>query len=84
MSLIRKENDMSSCEKCWKDAGGRAIRYFALLEERKDNKCTPEEQAGEMATFCEGCQRETTHHFTGECMNTECSSHNEKSHKEEI
>ena len=41
-----------SCEKCWGDAfarqtGNQAEEYFRLLEERKDNPCTPEQQAGQ-------------------------------------
>ena len=46
---------MSACEKCWGDAyrrmmmlgGSQTEHYYALLEERKDNPCTPEEQKGE-------------------------------------
>ncbi|HDZ77098.1 MAG TPA: hypothetical protein ENH41_03345 [Candidatus Omnitrophica bacterium] len=46
---------MSSCEKCWADAyskmyGGyknQSEAYKALLAERKDNPCTPKEQAGQ-------------------------------------
>lgn len=46
---------MSSCEKCWGDAylamltrgGTQADHYHRLIEERRDNPCTPEEQAGE-------------------------------------
>ena len=46
---------MSACEKCWSDAGRRAYsdtsktkseHYMDLLEERKDNPCTPDEQRG--------------------------------------
>ena len=45
---------MSSCEKCWWDAyfqsmengKSRYDNYMALLEERKDNPCTPEQKAG--------------------------------------
>jgi hypothetical protein len=44
-----------ACEKCWADAYLRSIiegrtqteHYRELLEERKENPCTPEEQAGE-------------------------------------
>jgi hypothetical protein len=43
------------CEKCWSDAylkakstgRSQAECYLELLEERKDNPCTPEEQAGQ-------------------------------------
>lgn len=46
---------MPSCEKCWSDAYIRSIAtgksqgecYLDLLEERKDNPCTPKEQAGD-------------------------------------
>jgi len=42
------------CEKCWADAYGEMMRrggcqtdhYRRLLEERKDNPCSPEEQRG--------------------------------------
>lgn len=46
---------MSACEKCWGDAYSRMMcqpeksqteHYRDLLNERKDNPCTPEEQAG--------------------------------------
>jgi len=44
---------MPTCEKCWADAHRRAVsnptrsqvdHYYDLLEERKDNPCSPEEQ----------------------------------------
>jgi hypothetical protein len=43
-----------ACEKCWGDAylrmlyrgGSQADHYRDLLEERKDNPCTQEEQDG--------------------------------------
>ncbi len=46
---------MPACEKCWGDAfrrsyGGSKSQsecYHELLEERKNNRCTPKEQAGE-------------------------------------
>ncbi len=47
---------MSSCEKCWADAyrmvmGGNADSqteaYMQLIEERKDNPCSPKDQAGQ-------------------------------------
>ena len=46
---------MSSCEKCWNDAGRRDMynpfkskseHYQDLLKERENNPCLPEEQAG--------------------------------------
>jgi len=47
-----------ACEKCWGDAflrmlmngKGQAENYRDLLEERKDNPCTPEEQRGDYGT----------------------------------
>lgn len=44
---------MPACEKCWADAHrgpqfSVADEYRRLIEERKDNPCTPEEQCGEM------------------------------------
>ena len=46
---------MASCEKCWGDAYVRSLstlkdqvdHYNDLLAERKDDPCTPEEQAGQ-------------------------------------
>jgi len=46
---------MASCEKCWGDAFNRSYGsgksqvecYHELLEERKNNPCTLEEQAGQ-------------------------------------
>lgn len=47
---------MASCEKCWGDAYLRFLsnpmkdqseHYHILLEERKNNPCSPEEQAGQ-------------------------------------
>lgn len=47
---------MASCEKCWDDAFMRSWtepiksqteHYHDLIEERKDNPCSPEEQAGQ-------------------------------------
>ena len=43
-----------ACEKCWGDAYLRSLvdgraqsdHYRDLLEERKDNPCTPEQEAG--------------------------------------
>jgi hypothetical protein len=46
---------MAACEKCWGDAYGRMLgdssksqgeHYHDLLEERKDNPCTPKQQCG--------------------------------------
>ena len=46
---------MASCEKCWGDAYMRSMAtgrsqaecYHELLEERKDNPCSEQEQAGQ-------------------------------------
>lgn len=47
---------MACCEKCWREAGRRAMsnphkskaeHYHDILEERKDNPCTEAEQRGE-------------------------------------
>ena len=46
---------MSACENCWGDAFVRSLidgrpqdeHYHELLEERKYNPCSPEEQAGQ-------------------------------------
>lgn len=51
-----KEQKMPGCEKCWNDAYGRSltdtrksqVEHLAdLLRERKDNPCSPKEQAGD-------------------------------------
>ena len=61
---------MSSCEKCWRDSTGddHAVRYAELIEQRRANPCTPEEQAGELAGECPFCDRKTLHQHTGEPM----------------
>ena len=78
---------MSSCEKCWADAhktfvdpNGFVINhvpdnYRRLMNERRNNPCTPEEQSGEFAKLCPLCKRKTIHQSTGECMVKECESH---------
>jgi hypothetical protein len=46
---------VSACEKCWEDAYlimrstgvSQEIAYERLLADRKDNPCTPKEQAGQ-------------------------------------
>ena len=46
---------MASCEKCWGDAflisygsfQTQTEAYYELLKERKENPCTPKEQAGQ-------------------------------------
>ena len=56
---------MSACEKCWSDAyllawgtgKSQADCYFELLEERKDNPCTPEQQAGDFWDDEKQCDR---------------------------
>ena len=59
---------MSMCEKCWEDANGIAKEYLKLLVKRRDNPCTPEQQAGEFASTCRVCGRRTIHQITEECM----------------
>lgn len=59
---------MSSCEKCWTDAGGDADRYAQLLEERRGNACSLQEMAGPDAKECPRCHRMTLHQHTGEPM----------------
>lgn len=40
-----------TCEKCWADAyrmhGDQVENYRVLIEKRKDNPCSPKEQAGQ-------------------------------------
>ena len=68
---------MASCEKCWDDAARRAFEnpekllsehYHDLIAERKDNPCTPEEQAGRNSNYCNRCERWTVHQHTGKCI----------------
>jgi len=64
---------MSACEKCWRDAHmgpyvSVADEYARLIEERKDNPCTPEEQAGPDAFACPECGRRVLHQWTKEHM----------------
>lgn len=61
--------------KCWNDASAN----FKLLEEKsdydryiKERSCTPEEQAGEKATFCKACKRKCVHENAHCCMNADC------------
>jgi hypothetical protein len=71
---------MASCEKCWADAYHRSIAtgriqaecYSELIWERKQNPCTPEEQAGPDAEECEYCDRMTLHPVLKECRNPDC------------
>ena len=69
---------MASCEKCWGDAYRRyrcdpfrsqAEHYSELISERKDNPCTPEQQAGEDAGECPKCNRKTIHQIIKQCTN---------------
>jgi len=69
---------MPGCEKCWGDAylrmkcnpsKSQAEYYRDLLNERKDNPCTPEQQAGMDAMKCPKCERITIHPIIEECMN---------------
>lgn len=68
---------MASCEKCWSDAywrthsdpmKGQSEHYQDLVRERKENPCTPEEQAGKDATECPICKRMTVHQFAKICI----------------
>ena len=63
------ERIMSTCEKCWSDAGGNAEHYQALVDQRIGrDTCTPEQQAGFNAEVCESCNRKTVHQHTGKCV----------------
>lgn len=62
---------MPSCERCWKDSGGRPSVYRRLLLQWD---CTPEEQAGEAATICKRCGRKTVHQHSKFCVNPDCPS----------
>ena len=67
---------MASCEKCWSDAyfesrvsgKGQSDCYTELVQERKDNPCTPEQQAGMDAEECQKCERKTIHQIIGVCV----------------
>ena len=59
---------MPSCEKCWEDAGGNYEKYTQLIEERKDDPCSFEEQAGREAAICEKCNRKTVHQHAKVCI----------------
>ncbi len=69
---------MASCEKCWDEAYLRTFEnpmksqsehYSDLVNERKDNQCTPEQQAGEDADRCPKCKRKSIHRYVRVCMN---------------
>ena len=69
---------MPGCEKCWGDAyirmrinpcKSQAEHYGDLINERKENPCTPEQQAGLDARVCPVCGRKTIHPILEECMN---------------
>ena len=61
-----KGGKVMACEKCWGDAFLRMLvngkeqaeNYCELLEERKGNPCTPEEERGEVAGLSSCCSRE--------------------------
>jgi len=59
---------MPCCEKCWSDSGGIAEKYNQLVDQRRNNPCTGEQQAGENAGLCEHCNRKTVHQYAGACM----------------
>ena len=75
---------MSACEKCWRDAHAGypncdvAAEYSALVDERRANPCTPEEQAGRDRGWCIACGRNTAHQHTGECMHPWCAGGDRK------
>jgi hypothetical protein len=57
---------MSACEKCWGDAFMRemseptkiqAEHYADLVQERRENPCSPREQAGQW--WCEMCMTDS-------------------------
>lgn len=67
---------MSSCEKCWANSyrPGAATYTSAsqadvYMEEIATHSCTPEQQAGSMATECPKCNRMCLHQHTQQCMN---------------
>ena len=69
-SVFWREKAMPSCERCWSDAGGDADLYAELLIERRDDPCSPEDQAGPGAGVCPDCGRRTVHQYVaGFCMN---------------
>jgi hypothetical protein len=59
---------MSVCERCWSDAAGDVAHYEALLDARRSQPCSPEQQAGPNAAQCPGCGSQTIHQHTGEPM----------------
>jgi len=63
---------MSSCEKCWRDACGDPEKYGLLVNLRKENPCTLEEQAGKDAALCKSCERKTVHQICNFCINRKC------------
>ena len=69
---------MASCEKCWSDAytksmcnpyKSQAEIYSELIIERKDDPCTPEQQAGPDANECPKCNKKAVHQLINVCMN---------------
>jgi hypothetical protein len=64
--VVKEDTAMSSCERCWKAAGGDPDLYRNLVE---SSECTPEDQAGGAnAGLCPVCGRRTVHMYTGRCM----------------
>ena len=74
---------MPSCEKCWSDAYLESISsgksqykcYDELIQLRKNNPCTPEQQAGKDAKLCKVCKRKTIHQYANVCMNNQCENY---------
>ena len=61
---------MASCERCWAHASMASdpyAEYQRLLKER-NGECTPEDQAGDLATLCGACGRVAVHQCAGVCM----------------
>ena len=65
-----------TCEKCWSDSyayfdsdgKSQTQRYHALLIKRRENPCTPEQQAGPDANECPYCKRFTIHQYVKTCV----------------
>lgn len=68
------------CEKCWNDAFKKSQEshlsqpewYSILMQQRNNNPCTPEQQAGVDAKLCPVCKKRTIHPYTKMCMNPNC------------
>jgi hypothetical protein len=65
---------MAVCEKCWADAGRRAVsnphksqteHYYDLLEERKDNPCEKCQRINDEADYDAAYYRDIGRHGRG-------------------